>query len=106
MSSQWRKGVVEFCILGLLDREPSYGWALAEELIGNGLIGSIGTLYPAIKRLRDNELIRLTPQRGRRRTYAITPSGSHALSAFIADWPGFAMSVEECVRMRRGKAIE
>jgi PadR family transcriptional regulator PadR len=89
--------VVEFCILGLLNRGPSYGWAIAEELIGRGLIGGIGTLYPAIKRLRDTDFIRLASADDRRRTYRITAKGRKALVSFASDWPGFANAVVDCV---------
>jgi PadR family transcriptional regulator PadR len=45
VGAQLRKGVVEYCVLGLLSRETMYGWQLSERLVSAGLIASIGTLY-------------------------------------------------------------
>lgn len=52
VGAQLRQGVVDSCVLGLLDREPMYGWQLSETLIRHNLIASIGTLYPMLSRLR------------------------------------------------------
>ena len=61
-----RKGVVEYCVLGLLAREPMYGWQLADALTASGLIASIGTLYPLLARraLFDAVAGHKTPQEG------------------------------------------
>ena len=56
VGAQLRKGVVEYCILGLLATEPTYGWKLSEALVSRGLIASIGTLY-ASEPIQINKLI-------------------------------------------------
>src|SRR5690606_21463881 len=57
VGAQLRKGVVEYCVLGLLAQEPMYGWQLAEPLTKHGIIASIGTLYPMLARLRARGLV-------------------------------------------------
>ena len=57
VGAQLRKGVVEYCVLGLLSREPMYGWALSDALQVRGMIASIGTLYPVLSRLRARGLV-------------------------------------------------
>jgi PadR family transcriptional regulator PadR len=101
--AQLRKGVVEFCILGLLHREPAYGWKLSEQLVERGLIASIGTLYPILGRLRAQGLVVLNDRvsdAGRpRKYYSLTPAGTAQLDDFRAQWPAFASSVTELVGM-------
>lgn len=92
-----RKGVVEYCVLGLLAREPMYGWQLAEALSDAGLIASIGTLYPLLGRLRDNGWVStfdLPSEAGPvRKYYRLTDAGTAQLARFRAQWTPFARVV-------------
>lgn len=101
VGSQMRKGVVEYCVLGLLAREPMYGWQLAEELTGAGLIASIGTLYPLLGRLRDNGWVStydLPSESGPvRRYYRLTDAGTQQLARFRTQWMPFARVVSGIV---------
>ena len=96
--SQLRKGVVEPCILGLLAREPMYGWQLAEPLTAAGLIASIGTLYPVLSRLRERGLVtafeRASDAGPARKYYRLTTAGAGELAAFRAQWTGFTAAVD------------
>ena len=92
-----RKGVVEYCVLGLLARQPMYGWELAEALTSAGLIASIGTLYPLLGRLRDNGWVltfdRPSEQGPVRKYYRLTDAGTAQLAHFRAQWMPFARAV-------------
>ena len=51
--TQLRKGVLEYCVLALLQHGPSYGVDLAKRLGQHtALFASEGTLYPLLSRLR------------------------------------------------------
>lgn len=97
VGSQMRKGVVEYCVLGLLAREPMYGWQLAEALTEAGLIASIGTLYPLLGRLRDNDWVStfdLPSGSGPvRKYYRLTDAGTAQLAHFRVQWMPFARVV-------------
>ena len=97
VGAQMRKGVVEYCVLGLLAREPMYGWQLAEALTGAGLIASIGTLYPLLGRLRDNGWVSTFDQPSEsgpvRRYCRLTEVGVDQLERFRAQWAPFARVV-------------
>ncbi|QNA93434.1 MULTISPECIES: PadR family transcriptional regulator [unclassified Microbacterium] len=97
IGAQMRKGVVEYCVLGLLAREPMYGWQLAEALTSAGLIASIGTLYPLLGRLRDNGWVStfdLPSESGPvRKYYRLTEAGTEQLDRFRAQWAPFARVV-------------
>ncbi|AYF96846.1 PadR family transcriptional regulator [Protaetiibacter intestinalis] len=101
-ATQLRRGVVEACILGLLARESMYGWQLAERLIADGaIIGSIGTLYPVLSRLRERGLVtsyEVASESGPpRRYYELTTAGAAALHRFRDDWTSFAASVTQII---------
>jgi PadR family transcriptional regulator PadR len=97
LGAQLRKGVVEYCVLGLLQQEPAYGWQISQRLVALGLIGSIGTLYPLLTRLREQQLIFAHadgPDSARpRKYYAISPEGRVQLDQFRAHWQPFVAAV-------------
>lgn len=97
ISPQLRKGVVEFCILGALAGEPKYGWELSEELSAVGLIGSIGTLYPVLTRLRERGLIsafeRASEAGPVRKYYRLTSDGLRELADFRTQFTAFTHAV-------------
>lgn len=97
IGAQLRKGVVEFCVLGLLEREPMYGWQLSEQLTEHGMIASIGTLYPVLTRLREKGLVSSFEEASGsgpvRRYYRLTPSGTTHLQTFRTQWAPFTATV-------------
>jgi PadR family transcriptional regulator PadR len=102
VSAQLRKGVVEYCILGLLSREPMYGWQLSETLVRSGLIASIGTLYPVLARLRERGLVvsfeESTGAGPVRKYYRLTSAGEELLADFRDQWPMFSLTVGALIR--------
>ncbi|WP_127477016.1 PadR family transcriptional regulator [Microbacterium sulfonylureivorans] len=99
--AQLRKGVAEYCILGLLAREPMYGWQLSEALARPGLIASIGTLYPILSRLRERGFITAFEQESGagpvRKYYRLTGQGELELQGFRQQWGPFVAAVTEIV---------
>jgi PadR family transcriptional regulator PadR len=101
-ATQLRRGVVEACILGLLAREPMYGWQLADRLITDGaIIASIGTLYPVLTRLRERGEVtsyEVPSEAGPpRRYYELTDAGRRTLQHFRGEWILFTTSVERYI---------
>jgi len=98
VGAQLRKGVVEYCILGLLAREPMYGWSLSEALGSRGMIASIGTLYPILSRLRTQGLVTTYDQGSEsgpvRKYYRLSEQGEQQLDLFRQQWSPFAKTVE------------
>ncbi len=97
LGTQFRKGVAEFCILGLLSKEPMYGWELSTRLQADGLIASMGTLYPLLGRLRDRGSITssIVPSKSgpSRKYYSLTPRGVAELDSFTRAWFPFVSTV-------------
>ena len=97
--AQLRKGVAEYAVLALLRREPMYGWQLSQQLIERGgFIGSIGTLYPLLSRLRAKGWVSTYDEASdsgpARKYYRLTEGGREALAEFRAQWGGFSASVD------------
>jgi PadR family transcriptional regulator PadR len=96
-----RKGVLEFCVLALLEERERYGLELATELIDRELIASEGSLYPLLARMRDNDLVTTRSQpagSGRpRRYYALTRAGREQLAAFADVWKRLGPQVDALV---------
>lgn len=69
------KGMLSFHILSLLKKKKLCGDELAE-IIGNKKYGKLtpGTIYPALKYLRENKLIKFK-QKGRKKNYTLTKKG-------------------------------
>src|ERR687884_481545 len=91
VSSQLRRGVLEYCVLALLRDRPHYGFDLVRQLAAaDGLLTSEGTIYPLLSRLRKDGLVATTWQESDagppRRYYALTDAGRTALNAFVHDW--------------------
>ena len=97
--SQLRRGVLEYCVLALLEHEERYGYDLVVELSEAGLLASEGTIYPLLSRLRKEELVRTTwqesPSGPPRRYYALTRQGRAVLEEFTGSWADFKLSVDE-----------
>lgn len=100
--TQLRRGVLEHCVLALLQSGERYGYDLVTELSDAGLLASEGTLYPLLSRLRRDELVstawRESPTGPPRRYYALTERGQAALDSFRTAWASFAGSVDQLLQ--------
>ena len=69
------KGLLSLSILNLLNKKQLCGDDLAD-IIGNKKYGKLtpGTIYPALKSLRENKLIKFK-QMGRKKVYSLTNRG-------------------------------
>ena len=85
-----RRGALTLAVLLAL-REPHYGYSLRKSLAAKGLEMDEGTLYPLLRRLEDQGLLRSQwqQQEGRkRRFYQIAEGGEVALRQMRAEWQG------------------
>ncbi|MBI4015213.1 MAG: PadR family transcriptional regulator [Candidatus Aenigmarchaeota archaeon] len=69
------RGMLSFLILFLLSKKPMYGEEIAAELEKRrGIKPKAGTLYPALKELKKNGLIK-GEKKGKIIVYSLTPEG-------------------------------
>jgi PadR family transcriptional regulator PadR len=97
--AQLRRGVLEFCVMALLENGERYGFELVRALTeAGGLVTSEGTLYPLLGRLRRDGVVETTWRESSsgppRRYYHLTASGRQALASFVEEWRRFRTSVD------------
>lgn len=99
VSTNLRKGVLEYCVLAMIGRGEMYGLDIASGLQRRGLLTSEGTLYPLLARLRRNGLVetswRESLQGAPRRYYTLTSAGHDSLAIFAGIWGPFSASVSD-----------
>src|SRR5688572_4951477 len=101
--SQWLRGVLDLCVLGVLAQRESYGYELIQSLHAAGLDGiQGGTLYPVLLRLQRGGQVAAHWREGgsgpARKYYRITPAGTETLRRSAADWEAFAGGVSAILR--------
>ena len=88
--AQMRKGILEFCILSILNNQEAYPSEILEQLKQAKLIVVEGTLYPLLTRLKNMELLTYRWEESTsgppRKYYAITASGKTSLAALTSTW--------------------
>ena len=74
------RGMLGFLILFLLSKHPMHGQELADEIAKRkGEKPSPGTIYTAIKNLREMGFISVEEKEGKTIVYTLTPRGKNAL---------------------------
>lgn len=95
--SQMRKGMLEYCVLLLLRKEPSYANDIIGRLKAAELIVVEGTLYPLLTRLKKDGLLsyewRESTQGPPRKYYALTDEGELFLSGLDGAWNELSRTV-------------
>ncbi len=90
VKSQMRKGILEYCILLILQREPAYATDIIQKLQDARLLVVEGTLYPLLTRLKNMDLLSYewieSTQGPPRKYYALTKEGEEFLSELGLAW--------------------
>ena len=88
--AQMRKGILEFCILSILDKKEAYPSEIIDALKDAKLIVVEGTLYPLLTRLKNAELLSYRWEESKsgppRKYYALTKMGSTFLEELTGTW--------------------
>src|SRR5262245_24436251 len=98
LPAELTRGVVEHCVLALMDNGEAYAFDIVRTLGARGLVTSEGTIYPLLARLRREGLVttdwRESAAGPPRRYYRITTAGRRALETFTADWAALRDAVD------------
>jgi PadR family transcriptional regulator PadR len=90
VKSQMRKGILEYCILLILEREPAYANDIIRILQEAKLIVVEGTLYPLLTRLKNMNLLNYqwveSTQGPPRKYYSLTKDGKDFLEELGSAW--------------------
>ena len=90
VKAQMRKGILEYCILLLLEKKDAYASDIITQLKENQLIVVEGTLYPLLTRQKNAGLLSYrweeSTQGPPRKYYTITDLGREALREMDKSW--------------------
>ena len=96
MNAQYKKGVLELCLLSLLHKRDCYGYEISEYLSQHIDIAD-GTVYPILRKLKADGLLTtyLQEESGGppRKYYKLTQLGEDAYSMDRAEYLRFAEAV-------------
>jgi len=98
MNSQFKKGVLDLCVLSILSRKNCYGYELVQEIIKYMEI-SEGTIYPLLRRLKKDLLVTTYLQESNegppRKYYQLTRLGEHVQKEKVEEWLQFQQSIND-----------
>lgn len=101
MNVQFKKGVLELCVLVLLDKKDRYGYELVQN-ISNQIEISEGSVYPLLRRLTKEEYFTTYLQESSegppRKYYKMTDKGRRYLYELIEEWNEFSRGVNQLIK--------
>ncbi len=96
MNIQFKKGVLELCVLSVLERKNCYGYELVNDISKSFSI-SEGTIYPLLSRLKKDGYVTTYLEESQegptRKYYNLTKSGKDVLLELKNEWYRFIKGV-------------
>jgi PadR family transcriptional regulator PadR len=89
--SQLLRGVLDLCLLAVMEEGPAYGYDMTKRLRARGLsIVAEGSIYPLLGRLESAGLVSTHREASDggppRKYYSPSPRGRRALAAGVEEW--------------------
>ncbi len=101
MDIQFKKGVLDLCVLSLLKKSDCYGYELVNK-ISNYITISEGTIYPLLKKITGDGLVKTylkeSTEGPPRKYYTLTERGHEAADKMEKDWMDFSSKVNDLLR--------
>lgn len=105
MNTQFRKGVLEICVLALIYNKDMYGYEIVQN-ISKVIDVNEGTIYPILRRLTKEEYFEtyiLESSEGpARKYYKITKLGVKNLDKLLKEWKEFIKAVDILINTNKG----
>jgi PadR family transcriptional regulator PadR len=94
------KGTLEGCVLEIIGREETYGYAIARRLNELGFADVVdGTVYTILVRLERNGLVQVTKRPSEmgppRKFYALNEAGREELAMFWSRWEYLSSRIDK-----------
>lgn len=101
MNIQFKKGVLELCVLAILNEKDCYGYELVNEISKN-ISMSEGTMYPLLRRLKSDGFVTTYLQESQegppRKYYKLTDLGEKTKDLLINEWFSFVTGVNSIIK--------
>ena len=108
---EFKRGAIELLILKTLSWGPMHGYGIArwiQTTTDDALRVEEGSLYPALNRLEDKELIAgswgLSENNRKAKFYSLTPRGRRELQTEAESWTHFAAAIAKVLAASRPQA--
>ena len=102
IKSQMKKGILEYCILSIINRQEVYTSDILEALRQADLLVVEGTLYPLLSRLKNNGLLKYRWQESTdgppRKYFTLTDEGQEMLTALDGEWSVISKAINKLVK--------
>lgn len=99
IQSQMRKGILEYCVLAIIDKAEIYASDIIDQLKEANLLIVEGTLYPLLTRLKNagflNYSWKESDQGPPRKYYMTTKEGKDFLAELDKTWKVLSHSVKQ-----------
>ncbi len=107
--TQWRKGLLEYCILLVLSRGESYGYEIVQALQDEDVLAvSESTVYPILSRLRAERFLKVrdvpSASGPPRRYFALTSLGRVRLSEMNGYWQVLSQAMKQLQQRAKGSS--
>ena len=85
------RGVLDLCLLAVMDEGPAYGYEMTKRLRARGMsIVGEGSIYPLLGRLERDGLVATRREASNggppRKYYSLSPEGTRALEDGVKEW--------------------
>jgi PadR family transcriptional regulator PadR len=101
MNSQFNKGVIEMCVLALVNQRDFYGYELVET-ISKRIEISEGTIYPILRRLTSEKYfetyLKESSEGPPRKYYRMTATGKKETEKLLSEWKKFSDDVNSIIK--------
>ncbi len=102
--TQLLKGLLEGCILALLNREVTYGYRVVELLSSYGFRDpQESTVYPILNRLEKKGLLKSEKRPSElgppRKYYMLTANGKNELAEFRSEWENLKQTADKLLEV-------
>ncbi|WP_243293036.1 PadR family transcriptional regulator [Bacillus sp. FJAT-47783] len=100
--TQMMKGILDGCLLAIINGKECYGYEMAERLSEYGFDNvSEGTIYPLLMRMQREGLVTSVRRESiagpKRKYYSLTVEGKQALDSFLIRWRQLEKSVNSII---------
>jgi len=106
--AQMRKGVLELCVLSIIEEQEAYPSDIIGRLKQAELIVVEGTLYPLLSRLKNAELLTYTWKESKtgppRKYYHLTDTGAVFLENLKGTWKNLTKAVNHSFKKTKAQA--
>ena len=109
--TQLLKGVLEGCVLAIINQKPIYGYELVKILRQSGFENMVGgTVYPLLQKLEKKGIIigetKPSPDGPDRKYYTLSSLGLTALNEFNEEWQSLTKNVHQILKQTGADTID